>query len=114
MDVIDMESYKSGYKAGEGAGFDQGYEACRIAYKKRIRRLKRKRREARDRKLYFLKQKLCGLTLVILPIAGGFIFEWYVATIGVITVPIGLFFMVSNQMWLVNDYMRECEEKEGK
>lgn len=110
MDVIDMESYKSGYKAGADVGFDHGYEACRMAYRKRMQR----RKEMRDRKLYFLKQKLCGLFLVILPIMSGFIFEWYVATIGVITVPIGLFFMVSNQMWLVNDYMSECEEKEGK
>ena len=114
MDVIDMESYKSGYRAGEGAGFDQGYEACRLAYKKRIRQLKRKRKAAMERKLYFLKQKLYGLFLVTLPIAGGFIFDWYLATIGLITIPLGLFAMFSNQMWLVNDYMYKCEEKEGR
>ena len=53
MDVIDMESYESGYQAGRG----DGYRECRRDMKRLAAERRAEKEEQRERELYFLKQK---------------------------------------------------------
>lgn len=107
IDIIDMESYISGYEAGKCDGYSDGYIDC----KKELKRRAFKRREARYRSLYFLKQKLLGFIIVILSIIVSAIFQWDLAPFIFIT-PFGVFLMFSKEMWYVDDYFLEQEVKE--
>lgn len=108
FDVIDMESYKSGYKAGVSDGYETGYDDCR----RELRRRRERREQIRERKIYFLKQKSFGILLVLFPFISGVITDWITLPVGLISIPLGLFAVFSNDMWLVNNYMLECEEGE--
>lgn len=111
LDIIDMESYSSGYKAGEGDGYEQGYLACRNDYKRYLQLRKAKKKAVRDREIYFFKQKIYGFTMAAFPIVGGFCLNRHVALIGVVSIPLGLFVMLSDEMWLINSYMIRQEKK---
>lgn len=55
---------------------------------------------------YFVKQKLIGLTMVIL----GFVFGW-IGPFYLITAPIGLSMMFTKEMMWTDDYSLEVERR---
>lgn len=107
IDIIDMESYKSGYEAGKCDGYSDGYIDCKRELKKRV--LKKKEEKRRD--LYFLRQKMFGLMLVIVSIITSAIFQWDLSPFVFIT-PFGVYFIVSKNMWYVDSYFLEQQERE--
>ena len=67
-----------------------------------IKALNKKRKEQRERKRYFLIQKLHGVALLIITAAA----VWLDgdATISFITVPLAFALLFSGEMLIVNDY----------
>ena len=62
------------------------------------------------RKKYFVKQKLLGLSLIILAIIAAILTEGDI-TLAFILVPIGLGIIFTKEMVLMNDYYYEMERK---
>ncbi len=99
FDVIDQESYKSGYTAGAL----ESYVLCRNRFSKNLER-------EYWRMLYFLKQKLYGLLLAIFTVFAVVVLNGD-ATIAVFTVPISVLLIFSRKMILVKDFYwreRDC------
>lgn len=107
IDIIDSQSYEAGYAAGysEAAGnsFNEGYQACRLDYKKRAMKRKQLKMKEKQRRLYFLKQKLVGVFLLALTILAVKLLEGD-ATIAFITVPLGLMLIFSKEKWWMDSY----------
>lgn len=72
IDVIDAQSYEAGYTAGyseaESKSYEEGYQACRLEFKQKIREQKQLKIMERRRRLYFLKQKVIGVFMLVLTI----------------------------------------------
>lgn len=93
VDVIDMESYESGYHAGYSDGASD-------AYRKRGRKKKRRLNPgARERLFYFLKQKLAGTALLLLT-DFGLRYGAFDFTVACFTVPLGLVLFFSRRRLL--------------
>lgn len=99
VDVIDQDSYKSGYTAGAL----ESYAMCRNQFTKNIEREYR-------RTLYFLKQKLYGILLIAVAILSAIVLDGDM-TIGLLTVPLGLIMIFSRKLILVNDFYWEEKER---
>lgn len=86
MDIIDLQSYEAGYSTGyseaELIGYDTGYRAGLLDYKKRIK-------EWKQRRLYFLKQKAIGVFLLVFTVFATKALEGD-ATMAILTLPLGL------------------------
>ena len=77
---------------------------------RKIRERNRERREQRERKRYFIKQRICGLaTLVFTVLAVRFLDGD--ATIALFTIPLGVSLLLSKQMLIVNQYYWEHEDE---
>lgn len=76
-DVIDMISYDSGfacgYSEGRKEGFDVGWYCYKLGMMQERSKRKRIRKAKKERLLYFLKQKLLGMGLLIISISGALI-----------------------------------------
>lgn len=114
-DIIDMYSYDygftSGYLDGRDDGYEIGYQECVRNYKRRLRKRRQQKAENARCCLYFLKQKLFGLFMIIATILLIATVLEGDATIACLTVPIGLTLIFSKEMWLVNDYWYEHKER---
>lgn len=93
MDIIDMQSYDAGYASGLVEGISNGYE---IGYNLCMRQSRKEKEREKQRQLYFLKQKLVGvflllLSLVVILLPG--------TDIGIVflTVPVGIGLIVSRR-----------------
>ena len=110
LDVIDLQSYDAGYAAGYLDGKTYGYDTCRKDYRKKAREHKQHRDAMRRRRLYFLKQKLIGVFLLVITIFMTWILDGD-ATMAILTVPISLLLIFSKKKyWIGRDYF-QMEER---
>lgn len=77
----------------------------------RERERRKKVREHRKRKRYFLTQKLYGVAMLILTAVSVKLLEGDI-TAAFILVPMGIVLITSKEMLIVNKYFWECEGKE--
>ncbi len=104
MDIIDMESYNAGYASGyvdgqadkQDAAYVTGYAECLLRRRKKARIRKQQRKEMMKHCLYFLKQKLMGVFLLVLTFWGVGVMK---ADPGIafITIPLGLLFLCGKE-----------------
>lgn len=117
VDVIDAQSYEAGYTAGyseaESKGYEEGYQACRLEFKQKIREQKQLKIRERRRRLYFLKQKVIGVFMLVLTIFAVKLLDGD-ATIALLTVPLGLILIFSKEKWWMDNYYFENEANERR
>lgn len=77
---------------------------------RKTRERNRERREQRERKHYFIKQRLYGVAILILTAFAVRILDGD-ATIALFTVPLGISLLTSREMLIVNNYYWEHEEE---
>lgn len=90
-------------------GFQDGYVACRNEYKKKAKEHRKQQIKARERFIYFLKQKLLGVVALVLTMVSTWLLDGD-ATIGVIMIPLGLVLIFSNKPIVYGKYYWEQEE----
>lgn len=81
------------------------------------KQLQQREHERRRRKRYFIKQKLCGIAvLVVLGIVTPFapLLDLDIITISAFFMPIALGFIFSKDMWLMDAYYWEVQERKEK
>lgn len=104
VDTIDQISYEigetSGYIDGSKVGYEYGYHDCVLDLIKKSNRIKRQKARKAKRRLYFMKQKLWGVALLLLTF-----YVCYLAdgdcTVGVITVPMALILIFGKGRWIL-------------
>lgn len=115
IDIIDSQSYEAGYTAGysdaEAKGYDEGYRACQLDYRRRAKERKQSKIQEKRRRLYFLKQKVVGVFLLVLTVFMVKILDGD-ATIALLTVPLGLTLIFSKEKWWMDNYYFETERDE--
>ena len=77
---------------------------------RKIRERNRARREQRERKIYFIKQRLYGLATLALTVLAVRFLDGD-ATIALFTIPLGVSLLLSKQMLITNKYYWEHEEE---
>ena len=77
---------------------------------RKIRERNRERREQRERKRYFIKQRICGLATLAFTILAVRFLDGD-ATIALFTIPLGVSLLLSKQMLIVNQYYWEHEDE---
>lgn len=77
---------------------------------RKIRERNRERREQRERKCYFIKQRICGLATLAFTILAVRFLDGD-ATIALFTIPLGVSLLLSKQMLIVNQYYWEHEDE---
>ena len=65
-----------------------------------------------ERQVYFLKQKLIGLGMILGSIAFAWLVKDEAIVLPIFMVPIGLFLLFTKEMYWTNDYYYEVEEDE--
>lgn len=114
-DIIDMQSYESGYASGytegEKEGYESGYYQCRKEFHEKIMQRKKKKAEYKRRQFYFLKQKMIGVLLLLVTIWAVMWLEGDV-TIAILTIPIALLLIFSKEKCWMNQYYFECDDME--
>lgn len=117
IDIIDSQSYEAGYAVGyseaESKSYDECYRTCQLYYKKKARERKRLKNQEKRRRLYFLKQKVVGVFLLVLTIFAVKLLEGD-ATIALITVPLGLGLIFSKEKWWMDGYYFETQNEERR
>lgn len=115
IDIIDSQSYEAGYTAGysdaEAKGYDEGYRACQIDYRRKIKERKQLKIQRKQHRLYFLKQKVIGIFFLIFTIFAVKLLDGN-ATIALLMVPLGLMLIFSKKKWWMDNYYFETEIKE--
>lgn len=66
----------------------------------------------RERKRYFITQKLHGVAVLILTVVAVKLLDGD-ATIALFTVPLGVTLIASKEMLIINEYYWKCEEENG-
>lgn len=103
-DMIDQVSYEcgesSGYIDGSKDGYEYGYHDCILDLVKKRNNYTRTRRKKICKLLYFTKQKLWGVALLLLTFYVGYLSNGDLSA-GVITIPIGLILIFSKRRWLL-------------
>lgn len=96
QDIIDQISYdmgtSCGYADGYLNGYEYGYRKCALDSRKRSKRQK-------ERKLYFLKQKVIGISLLGITGLLGALTNGDV-TFAILTVPVALYLIFSKKRWI--------------
>lgn len=77
---------------------------------RKIRERNRARREQRERKIYFIKQRLYGLATLALTVLAVRFLDGD-ATIALFTIPLGVSLLLSKQMLITNKYYWEHEDE---
>lgn len=117
IDIIDAQSYEAGYTAGyseaESKGYAEGYQACRLEYRQKAREQKQLKIREKRRRLYFLKQKVVGVFMLVLTIFAVKLLDGD-ATIALLTVPLGLALIFSKEKWWMDNYYFENEVNERR
>ena len=130
-----------GFMAGQGNGMSRAAAACitalplkerqrmryiviayeiedspeaTAAYMERRRKWRQREKHRRQRRLYFLKQRLCGVALIALTVFLTSLLDGD-ATAAVLLIPMGLFLIFTKEMCITNEfYWKEQERKEKK
>ncbi len=115
IDIIDSQSYEAGYTAGysdaETKGYNEGYRACQLDYRRKVKERKQSMIQEKRRRLYFLKQKVIGVFFLIFTIFAIKLLDGD-ATIALLTVPLGLTLIFSKEKWWMDNYYFESERNE--
>lgn len=103
-DTIDQLSYEvgeaSGYVDGSRTGYEYGYHDCMLDLAKRHNHAVRSRTRKIKQLLYFTKQKLWGVALLLLTFYVGYLSNGDLSA-GVITIPTSLILIFSKRRWLL-------------
>lgn len=89
---------------------EQAYAMGFLAAKERERARRKALREKRERKKYFITQKLCGIATLIFTVFVVRLLDGD-ATVALLTVPLGITLIVSKEMLIVNQYYWKCEDE---
>ena len=85
-----------------------------IAEHKRVERHRRRREKLRrQRRWYFIKQKLTGIAVLAFTAFAVWLLDGE-ATIAVLTVPLGLYLVFSREMLITNNFYWQTKERRGK
>lgn len=103
-DTIDQLSYEigeaSGYVDGSRTGYEYGYHDCILDLVKKHNIITRTRKRKIRKLLYFMKQKLWGVALLLLTFYVGYLSNGDLSA-GAITIPISLMLIFSKRRWLL-------------
>ena len=103
-DIIDQVSYEcgesSGYIDGSKDGYEYGYHDCILDLVKKRNKYTRTRKRKVHKLLYFMKQKLWGVALLLLTFYVGYLSNGDLSA-GAITIPISLMLIFSKRRWLL-------------
>ena len=94
------------------AMIEHAYAMGYMDAKERERKRKKALREKRERKRYFITQKLHGVAVPILTVVAVKLLDGD-ATIALFTVPLGVSLIASKEMLIINEYYWKCEEENG-
>ena len=103
-DMIDQVSYacgeSAGYSDGSKDGYEYGYHDCILDLIKKSNYIARTRKRKIRKLLYFTKQKLWGVALLLLTFL---VADWSGGdmTAGVLTIPMSLILIFSKRRWLL-------------
>lgn len=100
--IMDLIAYNDGYA--------EGYKQCKAEYKQRIRERRETKYAERRRRLYFLKQNLIGVLLLVGTIVMMRFLEGDV-TIALFTVPVSLILIFGKEKSWMDEYYFETEEE---
>lgn len=100
IDIIDLVSYDDGYARG-----------CEEDYRRKIDMRRKNKYDERRRRLYFLKQKLIGVLLLLVTVIMVKVLEDD-ATFALFTIPVGLMLISSKEKCWMDQYYFETEEGE--
>lgn len=87
-------------------------EAYMAGYLEAVEHEKRRKqaiKEKREKKKYFLTQKLYGVAIIIFTAVAVKILNGD-ATIALLTVPLGVTLLMSKEMLIINEYYWKCED----
>lgn len=103
-DTIDQLSYEigeaSGYIDGSKLGYEYGYHDCVLDLKKKKNQMRRRKAERLAESLYFTKQKLWGVALLLLTFFIAYLADGDMS-LGVITVPMSLILIFGKGRWIL-------------
>lgn len=85
--------------------------AYRRGYADALEDMRKRQREKKRRRQYFIIQKLNGIALLAFTALAVYILEGD-ATIAILTVPLALYMIFSREMCIVNSYCWETKERE--
>ena len=94
------------------AMIEHAYAMGYMDAKERERKRRKALKEKRERKKYFITQKLYGVAVLILTVVAVKLLDGD-ATIALFTVPLGVTLIASKEMLIVNEYYWKCEEENG-
>ena len=77
---------------------------------KKTRKKNRERREQQERKKYFIKQRLCGIALLVITAFAVRLLDGDIS-IAFFTIPLGICLLLSRQMLIINDYYWEHKDE---
>lgn len=109
-DAVDAMLYSYSYMR-EQEQRQQQEAAYRQGYRDASRRMRELEVERQRRALYFLKQKLLGVVLIAISLISAKVTGD--ATAAVFLAPVGLYTIFTKEMFLVDSYFLEQEEKKG-
>ena len=102
-DTIDQLSYEigeaSGYVDGSRTGYEYGYHDCMLDLIKKHNHVVRRRTRKIKQLLYFTKQKLWGVALLLSTFVIAYLADGDMS-LGVITVPMSLILIVGKGRWI--------------
>lgn len=110
---FQYDQYLTQHRSNVKRGFDKGYKACQLDYKKRAKERKQLKIQEKRRRLYFLKQKVVGVFLLVLTIFAVKLLEGD-ATIALITIPLGLGLIFGKEKWWMDSYYFETKNEERR
>lgn len=103
-DMIDQLSYEigeaSGYVDGSRTGYEYGYHDCMLDLIKKHNHAVRRRTRKIKQLLYFTKQKLWGVALLLSTFVIAYLADGDMS-IGVITVPMSLILIFGKGRWIL-------------
>lgn len=79
-------------------------------FAEQYRRRKQRERRRQQRRWYFIKQRLSGITILILTVLAIKTLDGD-ATIALFTVPLGLYTIFTKEMLIVNDFYWQTKER---
>ena len=87
--------------------------AYRRGYADALEDMRKRQREKKRRRQYFIMQKLNGIALLAFTALAVYILEGD-ATIAILTVPLALYMIFSREMCIVNRYYWETKERDKR
>ncbi|WP_289307849.1 hypothetical protein [uncultured Phocaeicola sp.] len=91
-------------------GFQDGYMACKEEYTERAKQKQEQRIKEREKALYFLRQKLLGVFVLIFTAISIWLLDGD-ATIGAIMIPLGVALVFSKKPIIYGKYYWEMEDE---